>query len=375
MRILLLVTLTAVSRIAGAESVTIDPTDARGLQREIDGLRPGDTLTLRAGEYDLTTVAALPNHAVTVRTRGVTIRGEEGAVLAGPPFDGRIWTFGLLLSGADSVTLEGLTFTGFATAVVVGWVPSGAPRSRGLYDIVEERDFSFMPNGLGAADGATVKGCTFHGALDAIDVVSADGFTARDNVISDVEFGITVVGDLGGVGPSPIVLADNDIDRAIWTGLHVQGVWDAPISITGNTVTRLVNRATAKFAAIRVRDAQATVTIDGNVLDGVTRGFLGHNNADLRFTNNEVSRSRCSAVVIVLFPLLRAFVPASRAVITGNTIELSGGAAILESGYVDPAVLVAEPNSMTGNHPDGVRSEPEFGAVVDEDTCDDLPPG
>jgi hypothetical protein len=171
------------------------------------------------------------------------------------------------------------------------------------------------------------------------------------------------------------VLADNEVDRATWSGVHVQGVREAPISITGNTVTRLVNRATAKFAAIRVRDAQATVTIDGNVLDGVTRGFLGHNNADLRFTNNQVSNSRCSAVVIVLFPLFPSFVSGSRAVITGNVIEGSFGAAILESGYVAPATLVAEPNTMTGNHPDGVVSEPDFGAVVDEDRCDEPPAG
>src|SRR5687768_14150442 len=123
-RILLLLTLTFAARIAAADE-TIDPTDARGLQDAVDRLEPGDTLTLRAGDYDLRCVADLPHHAVTVSRRGVTIRGEAGARLVGPPADlFGPWTFGLLLYATDSVHIEGLAFSGFVTAIGVGFVPT-----------------------------------------------------------------------------------------------------------------------------------------------------------------------------------------------------------------------------------------------------------
>src|SRR5688572_33445063 len=100
-RILLLLTLAFAARIAAADE-TIGPTDARGLQDAVDRLEPGDTLTLRAGDYDLSGVADLPHHAVTVNSRGVTIRGDAGARLVGPPADlFGPWTFGLLLYATD----------------------------------------------------------------------------------------------------------------------------------------------------------------------------------------------------------------------------------------------------------------------------------
>ena len=363
--------LTAATNLAAAG--TIGPTDAQGLQRAIDALEPGDTLTLRAGDYDLTGVAALPRHAISVTRSGVAIEGEDGARLVGPPRGGRIWTTALLVQ-ADGVTITGVEFHGFSTAVGVGWAPRGQFGAQG---VVESPAVGLRALKLGSwsADGCTVSDNVFVGSEVAIEVLGGDGFTARGNRITDVAYGVSIDGFVNPLGASPIVLDDNRVIGAQWTGLHLQGVGPAPVFITRNEVRDQVNPETPKFAAIRVRDAMATVEIDDNWLIDTTRGFLGHNNVDLRFTNNQVIGSRCSAIVTVLAPFIPSYVAGSTALFTGNTLAWNHGHAIFESGYRldgDDPTLIEANNTIEGNGTDGIVAVAEFGAIIDMDQCDEL---
>lgn len=128
------------------------------LQKQIEGLSPNSTLTLPEGTHE---------GPIHIKVPGVTIQGEDGAVIDGNGMGS------VIVVEAQDVTIKGLTLKG-----------SGLSYSQADSGI-----------GLRSADNARISGNTIEDCLFGIDVYSGNNITLENNVISSKNVDIGLRGD------------------------------------------------------------------------------------------------------------------------------------------------------------------------------------
>ena len=118
---------------AAANTVPVSSTgsclsDINAIQNAINSAHPMDIVQLAPGSYDFSCLTADNSLGVFVGNLDITIQGTPGqTVISGPGFTNQVSSTGFAV-GADSVTLDGLTFQNFAQAVFAGGGAGSANR-------------------------------------------------------------------------------------------------------------------------------------------------------------------------------------------------------------------------------------------------------
>jgi parallel beta-helix repeat protein len=109
---------------AAAGTISVEPAgscagDLNAIQTAVNSAQPGDVVELAPGSYDFSCVTA-DAAGVFIGNPDITVQGTAGQTLiSGPGFANHTVSTGFFV-GADAVTLDSLSLSGFATAVHAG---------------------------------------------------------------------------------------------------------------------------------------------------------------------------------------------------------------------------------------------------------------
>jgi parallel beta-helix repeat protein len=109
---------------AAAGTITVEPTgscggDLNAIQTAVNSAQPRDMVELAPGSYDFSCVTS-DAPGVFIGNPDITVQGTAGqTVISGPGFANHAFSTGIFV-GADAVTLDSLTVSGFAVGVQAG---------------------------------------------------------------------------------------------------------------------------------------------------------------------------------------------------------------------------------------------------------------
>lgn len=112
-------------KLSSANTISVAPTgscggDIAAIQNAVNAAQPRDAVQLSAGSYDFSCVNAGNSTGVFIGNPDITIQGAAGqSVINGPGLATQIQSTGFFV-GADAVSIDGVTFRGFANAVFAG---------------------------------------------------------------------------------------------------------------------------------------------------------------------------------------------------------------------------------------------------------------
>lgn len=200
--------------------ITLDPAGViakGGLQKVVDALGPGGSLSLKPGTYVLPAPLVL-----TAKHNGLTIGGcSPGAVVLEPsPKTSKAFVFGLIIvEGAREITLSGLDFRILPVmSSDTAYTVAGVMAVQTFDCDIESCNFRFDLPASGAA-----KDTAFGGGVIALNRVQ--GLTVRDCEFLGTEFigGHTICGVLSTLqaNTTATTLDDIDISRCLFQRINV----------------------------------------------------------------------------------------------------------------------------------------------------------
>lgn len=191
---------------AGASTVPVSSTgscagDINAIQSAVNTALPRDVVQLAPGSYDFSCLTADNSTGVFVGNPDITIQGVPGqTIIGGPGFAGQIVSTAFV-TGADSVTFDGVTLQNFAQGIFAG-------------------------GGAGSANHFTVTNSTFQNNIQAI-------FIGKETTAPRMVGNTFVVP----TPPSPDIFAQFGQTFAVVVGRGSNGVQFSRNTITGPGVS------------------------------------------------------------------------------------------------------------------------------------------